>query len=139
MKNNNLLYPKIILLIISLCSISLSHSGTYYRLTVPTKSGNYCETMPFYFVDEGDTIEPFIPITVNKAVKITFTYPYFWFWSKPVVGMAIFSPKGLVKPIKHSEYEYQYQLKPLKAGDVYHLRGKLKVPSSAFKICVTPL
>lgn len=53
--------------------------------------------------------------------------------------MAIFSPKGLVKPIKRTEKEYQYQLKPLKAGDVYHLRGTLTVPSSAFKICVTPL
>lgn len=139
MKSHQFSHSKIILLIISLCSISLSHAGTYYRLTVPTQSGSYCETMPFYFVNEGDTTQPFVPITVNQAVKISFTNPYFWFWSKPVSGMAIFSPKGLVKPIKQSEKEYQYQLTPLKAGEVYHLRGTLKSPSDAFKICVTPL
>lgn len=125
---------------IILCSIAtVSFAGTYYRLTIPTKSGSYCETMPFYFVDEGDTTQPFVPITVNQAVNITFTNPYFIFWSKPVAGMAIFSPKGLVKPIKQSENEYQYQLKPLKAGETYHFRGQLKVPASRFKICVQPL
>lgn len=96
-----------LLIAIILYSITMeSFAGAYYRLTVPTQSGSYCETMPFYFVDEGDTTQPFVPITVNQPVKITFSNPYFIFWSKPVVGMAIFSPKGLVKPVKQSEHEY---------------------------------
>lgn len=117
----------------------LANAGTYYRLTVPTQSGSYCQTMPFYFVDEGKTHTPFVPITVNKSIQITFSNPYFWFWSKPVTGMQIWSPKGLVKPKKISEYEYQYTLPELKAGERYLFKGKLAHASSEFKICVKNL
>lgn len=130
---------KLVLIFVLFWGLSTyNHAGTYYRLTVPSQSTAYCETMPFYFVDEGKTTQPFVPITVNKNVSITFSNPYFWFWKKPVTGMAIFSPKGLVKPQKISEFQYRYDLPALPAGEVYHLRGNLSEASDAFKICVSP-
>lgn len=124
------------LLGILLCATS-TYAGTYYRLTVPNKSSDYCETMPFDFVHDDKITQPYVPITVNQPVTLTFTNPRWWFFSQPVTGMVIWSPKGIVKPKKISEQEYQYHLQPLKSGEMYIIRGNLQQPSSAFKVCVT--
>lgn len=116
-----------------------SQASTYYQLQLPKQKMPYCDYMPFDYV-EKNIVKTALNnrIFVKEAVQITFRRA--WWDFKPLTGMAVWSPKGLVAAKKLSDGKYQYDLKPLKSGEFYELRGKLKYPvKGGLQICVNTL
>lgn len=115
-------------------------ASTYYQLRVPEKTLPYCTFMPFDYVDHKIVKkELYNRIDVKQSVEITFSRRWWWD-TKPLTGMTIWSPKGVVKATKLSDRKYQYQLSRLKQGQFYELRGVLKYPvKGGLQICVNAL
>lgn len=129
-------------LILSSCFIN-SHAGTMGQITLPTKTTPYCEYMPFDFVDHDEKFTTLHNrIWVKKPVTFTVTSPkyfantWFEFGKNPLAGLNIIYKNTIMKPVKVSEFDYQYTLPMLKAGDVYAFVGELKYPSKGLRVCV---
>lgn len=127
---------------LALCILTFGQivqAGSYYQLRVPEQKLPYCKFMPFDYAERHIVkTELYNRIDVWQSVQITFNRR--WWDRKPLTGMTIWSPKGMVRATKISDREYQYQLPKLKQGELYELRGKLKHPvKGGFQICVTAL